>query len=778
MLAGATMHALSIRDAAISIFDRVLRRRRPRSHHFRCADRRRIPLSLEVLFSAAGDLSLGCMFGPSIAVIMRGKMRSTWLHLGFVVLAAASCGHPRSSELVDGGGGLDGGGDRDGATSDGGPFSLELLAGDIGGSGNGDGTGAAARFHNPFGVAVDSAGNLYVADTDNHIIRKVTAAGVVTTLAGTAGVFGNTDGIGTAARFHNPSGVAVDSAGTLYVADTDNHIIRKVTAAGVVTTLAGFAGFPGSADGTGTTASFFVPSGVAVDSVGNVYVADTGNSTIRKITAAGIVTTLAGTAPIFGSADGTGAAARFSNPSSVAVDSAGNIYVADQFNDTIRKVTPGGVVTTLAGTAGMAGSADGTGAASRFSLPAGVAVDDAGNIYVADSSNATIRKVTPGGVVTTLVGTAGMAGSTDGTGAVVRLNVPSGVALDNAGNVYVADSSNATIRKVTAGGVVTTLAGATGMSGSTDSIGAAARFNNPFGVAVDSAGNVYVADTLNNVIRKVTAAGVVTALVGTAGIAGSTDGIGADARFNNPFGVAVDSAGNVYVADKLNSTIRKVTAAGVVTTLAGTAGMFGSADGTGAAARFDLPTGVAVDSAGNVYVADTFNFTIRKVTAAGVVTTLAGTAGMSGSTDGTGADARFYFPTGVAVDRVGNVYVADFTNATIRKITAAGVVTTLAGSAGMAGSMDGMGAAARFDDPASVAVDSAGNVYVADPPNATLRKVTPTGTTTTVAGTAGVIGILLGATPRLSSPQGLAIVGDSLVLSDANAILLLRHGAQ
>jgi len=390
-----------------------------------------------------------------------------------------------------------------------------------------------------------------------------------------------------------------------------------------------------------------------------------------------VVTTLAGTYGQEGSADGTGATARFYNPDGVAVDGAGNVYVADRNNATIRKVTPAGVVTTLAGTAGQIGSADGTGAAASFWYPEAVAVDGAGNVYVADRNNATIRKVTPAGVVTTLAGSAGQNGSADGTGAAASFSYPSGVAVDGAGNVYVADSDNNTIRKVTAAEVVTTLAGSVGLSGSADGTGAAARFSYPTGVAVDGAGNVYVADYYNDTIRKVTPAGVVTTLAGTAGQYGSADGTGATARFSYPTGVAVDGAGNVYVADSDNNTIRKVTPAGVVTTLAGSSGQRGSADGAGAAASFYNPTGVAVDGAGNVYVADTDNYTIRRVTPAGVVTTLAGTAGQYGSADGTGATARFSYPSGVAVG-AGNVYVAD---QTIRKVTPAGVVTTIVGAA-------------------------------------------------------------------------------------------------
>ena len=336
-------------------------------------------------------------------------------------------------------------------------------------------------------------------------------------------------------------------------------------------------------------------------------------------------------------------------------------------------LTPPWVVSTLAGTADYRGSADGTGAAARFYYPTGVAVDGSGNVYVTDTGNYTVRKVTPAGVVSTLAGTAGSSGSADGTSGAARFRLPQGVAVDGSGNVYVADADNHTLRKITPGGVVSTLAGMAGVSGSADGTGAAARFYHPGGVAVDGSGTVYVADTYNHTIRKVTPAGAVSTLVGTAGISGSTDGMGGAALFDIPMGVAVDGNGNVYVADAYNNTIRKVTPAGVVSTLAGMADISGSADGTGASARFYQPSGVAVDGSGNVYVADTNNYTIRKVTAGGVVSTLAGTARRAGSADGAGAAARFAFPAGVAVDARGNVYVADWANYTIRKVTPPGL---------------------------------------------------------------------------------------------------------
>ncbi|WP_374030222.1 NHL repeat-containing protein [Bdellovibrio bacteriovorus] len=608
-----------------------------------------------------------------------------------------------------------------------------------------------------------------MADRANHVIRKITPGGVVTTLAGKAGVSGSADGAGSAARFNAPRGIAIDSGGTLYVSDWSNHTIRKITSAGVVTTFAGLAGNAGSTDGTGSTARFNGPQGIALDSSGNVYVS--ASNAIRKITSGGAVTTLAGSSGISGFADGTGSAARFNFLDGIAVDSGGNLYVADRGNHVIRKVAPGGVVTTFAGSAGVSGSLDGTGSAARFYNPQGISVDGSGNLFVTDSSNSTIRKITSAGVVTTMAGLAGSADSTDGTGFAARFSAANGIAVDGSGNIFVADEGNHTIRKITSGGVVTTLAGLAGGAGSADDTGSAARFNAPVGMAMDSGGNIYVADRGNHVIRKITSAGEVTTLAGLSGTWGTTNGTGSGARFSSPYGVAVDSSGNLFVTDSSNHTIRKITSAGVVTTIAGLAGSIGYADGAGSSARFFYPDGVAVDNSGNIYVADTYSHTIRKITSDGVVTTLAGLGGNPGSTDGTGAAARFNYPTGVAVDNAGNVYVADRDNHVIRKITSGGVVTTIAGLAGSSGAADGTGPAARFNSPSGIAIDSGGNIFVADTYNYMVRKITPAGLVTTVVGKAGDFGNYTDFLPAsLGSCRGLVIREGRIFISSENAI--------
>ncbi len=318
--------------------------------------------------------------------------------------------------------------------------------------------------------------------------------------------------------------------------------------------------------------------------------------------------TFAGAANVTTGADGTPGS--FNNPYGVAIDAAKNIYVTDTVNYTIRKITPGRVVSTLAGTAKLPGTADGTGAAARFTFPVGIAVDGAGNVFVSDAASATIRKITPAGVVTTFAGTSFQSGIADGAGTAARFSLPAGLAFDGAGVLYVADSGNHTIRKITPEGVVSTLAGGAGQEGFTNATGTAARFKTPFGVTVDGAGSVYVADSGNHAVRKITAAGVVTTVAG-AGAAGGIDGPVSTSRFSQPRGIAVDAGGNLFVADYGNSTIRHITAGGVVSTIAGTAGIVGEVNSVGPASRLYDPTGIIVDGT-TIYVADTSNNQVRR----------------------------------------------------------------------------------------------------------------------------------------------------------------------
>ena len=317
----------------------------------------------------------------------------------------------------------------------------------------------------------------------------------VSTFAGSTQGFVN--GTATTAKFNWPMGIAIDTEGTIFVVDSANYVIRKITSAGVVSTFAG-SGIGGFADGIASVAQFNGIDGLAVDTAGNVYVADTNNHRIRKISAAGVVSTLAGSTQ--GYANGTGTAARFNNPSGVAVDAAGNVFVTDTFNYRIRKITPAGVVSTLAGS-GVVGFANGSGTAAQFNKTYGIAVNDTGSIFVADALNHRVRKITASGVVTTFAGS--VYGYANGNGTTAKFSYPYGITVDATDNVYVTDAEDNRIRKITIAGMVSTLAGS-GIGGFADGIGTTAQFINPCGVTVDAVGSVFISDATNHRIRKIT----------------------------------------------------------------------------------------------------------------------------------------------------------------------------------------------------------------------------------------------------------------------------------
>jgi sugar lactone lactonase YvrE len=590
---------------------------------------------------------------------------------------------------------------------------VTTLAGSAGIPGSNDGTGTAARFDYPRGIATDGT-NLYVADSGNSTIRKIIiSTGVVTTLAGAAGIQGSTDGSGAAARFTWPMGLATDGT-SLFVADTGNNTVRKIIiSSGVVSTIAGSAGNSGSTDGIGTAALFGHPIGVATDRT-NLYVTDTGNQMIRKIEiATGVVSTLAGVAQFQGSEDGIGSAARFSLPQGITVHGT-NLYVADTGNRSIRKIVIStGAVTTLS-------QIDDSGSPASLNSPQDISTDGTDLFVTEGGSNKRIVKIAI--VTSTLSTLAGFPDYIDGTGASASFSGPYGITTDGI-NLYVTDLDNSTIRKIViATGVVTTVAGTAGNSGAQDGTGSAASFNGPSGITTDGA-NLYVADFGSNIIRKIViSTGAVTTVAGSAYNSGAQDGTGAAASFYFPTGITTDGS-NLYVADTGNRAIRKIViSTGAVTTLAGSAGIPGADDGAGTSARFCWPDDITTDGE-NLYVVDSGNEIIRKIViSTGAVTTLAGTAGISGAVDATGAAASFSFPSGITTDGT-NLYVTETSNNTIRKIViSTGDVTTLAGTVGIPGSVDGIGDAASFSLPYGITTDGA-SLYVADYYNFTIRKL-------------------------------------------------------
>ena len=758
------------------------------------------------------------------------------------------------------------------------------------GYGGDGGAATAAQLNFPYGVAPDGLGNLYIADTSNHRIRKVDAAGVITTVAGdgTRG-FGGDGGAAVAAQLNRPFGVASDGAGNLYIADTSNNRIRKVDAAGVITTA--------------VAALLRQPTGVAPDGAGNLYIADLFNNRIRKVDAAGVISTVAGDGTEgFGGDGGAATAAQLNRPAGVAPDGAGNLYIADAGNHRIRKVDAAGAITTVAGDGTRGAGGDGGPAVeAQLNYPSGVALDAAGNLYIADFGNHRIRRlslsavplpsISAGGVVlasgtplvnrispNALISVFGGYFAPEGTQALTpELNAAGGVADNLAGicleiagervplfavfphqinaqaprgltpgtarlavvrgcgtpgerrgpkeSVAVDPVSPAFFNFVSnpdgrnpivalhgggpalvgppgavAGAVLTpaapgeivTLFGtgfgptepaleagripgiqaplAGGISfyfggaeepqsliaqslietvagGGTRGDGGAAvaaQLNRPFGVTLDGAGNLYIADRDNHRIRKVDAAGVISTVAGD-----GTEGFGGDggaavaAQLRSPTGVAPDGAGNLYIADRDNHRIRKVDAAGVISTVAGDGtedgsgrGVYGGDGGAAVAAQLNYPNDVALDAAGNLYIADERNNRIRKVDAAGVISTVAGDGTCCYGGDGGPAwAARLSVPTGVALDGAGNLYIANERSHRIRKVDAGGGISTVAGDGTRGfGGDGGPATAAQLRSPWGVATDGAGNLYIADTSNSRIRKVDLTGVISTVAG--------------------------------------------
>ena len=333
----------------------------------------------------------------------------------------------------------------------------------------------------------------------------VYAQDCVTTLAGQVLVNGFTNGPATKAAFNDPAALVADAVGNLYIADSQNHVIRSVGTNGIVSTLAGQAGTRGSNNGSRVQAQFDTPSGIAIAPNGDFYVSDTGNHTIRKISLTGTVTTIAGTPGQSGFTNGTGAAVRFNSPLGITVGANGTLYVADSGNQLIRKISSGGLVTTLAGSPDNWGSDDGVGPAARFNGPVGVVLDDQGNLFVSDSFNHTIRKITPDGMVSTWAGLPGVDGWVDGKVTTAKFCKPAELAMDRRNDLFVADSGNHVIRKISTDGNVSTITGRAGVNGPTDGVNGAARLFNPYGVAVAPDGSLVVADAYNELLRTVVA---------------------------------------------------------------------------------------------------------------------------------------------------------------------------------------------------------------------------------------------------------------------------------
>lgn len=630
----------------------------------------------------------------------------------------------------------------------------------------GDGRPAtSASFVLPVAVAYDVQGNIYVSDGYNCRIRKINSAGVISTYAGT-GIcgYGGDGGPAISAMLSYSYGAALDGHGNLLVADTGNNRIRRITPAGVITTIAGNGTFGYSGDGgNALQASFAAPSAVSADPMGNIYVADEANYVIRKVDSAGIVHTVAGNHSYGFSGDGGQAtSAQISFVAGVLADRSGNFYIADTGNKRVRKVDSTGKITTYAGN-GSFGNTGSGGPATSASIgqPEGLLLSG-GKVHI--STGANIWDVTLATQIIDLVagnsdGTVGFNG--DGKSALsTAFSGPWGIATDRSGDLIVADSGNNRVRRISRSShVVTTIGG--GYIGEgvrateaslNDDLGSASH------IAFDPPGNLYIADIANHRVRKVSPAGMITTIAGT-GIGGySGDGGPATAAtLNFPAAVAVDGNGNIFIADSGNAVIRKVDNSGTITTFSDVA-LYGA-------------PALAVDVAGDIYAADGL-WAVWKITPDGSSSIVAGIVGDIGyNGDGIPAtQAWLSEPNGVAVDREGNLYISDCFNSRVRKVDARGFISTIAGNgtAGFAGD-GGPADAAMVYFTEDVALDTRGNLYIADTFNSRIRMVNSTDIIQTMAGTGnfGYNGDNLPATQTNLEPTALAIRNGAVYLSDA-----------
>jgi sugar lactone lactonase YvrE len=641
------------------------------------------------------------------------------------------------------------------------PGKIALFAGDVGGIGNLDGARSIATFYGIQSLTVDPAGNLMVGEVGNHALRKISADGTVSTVAGGDMVAAFSDGQGAAAKFLNPQFVAADAKGNWYVSDKGDYI-RKVTPQGTVTTLANV-----STDSNCQIPMAFCHVGkpLAVDAAGTVYF--TANNQLRKLGANGQVETLVNAISSKGIA--TPAFSFVYQPSSLVVDAQGTIYIADRNQPVIRKVTPAGEMTVLAGSEESYQSVDGQGSAARFMELQAITMDAVGNLYVVEGNGA-IRKVTPAGLVSTVR----QPTQTWGSGWSYSYT---GFARDAAGNFYISalgTGGSAAILKIDAQGVEGIYAGRQGVVGDTDGTGSAAQFSDPRSPSIDANGNLLVLDRFVNPnsqlsghiddsysLRRITPEGGTTSI--------------ARMEYQNAMsGAAVDRQGNTYVGG--GRRIRVIAPDGTVKSffegseslpdglkvlaVDNTGAVYAAAGSTGPAAG--VPIYVPTRPYGAIY----------KINSDKTVSLLAGKAGVQGMADGSGDSARFSSIGGGVLDSAGNLYVADSANHVVRKITPAGLVSTIAGQAGVPGYGDGTAAQAKFWLPVDVKIDGQGNLYVADRNNAVVRKISASGIVSTVVGTAGRYGFVPGALPSvIPPPEGIAVKDAVLFITTRNGVL-------
>lgn len=604
------------------------------------------------------------------------------------------------------------------------------------------GPATSALFNNPIGVTVDAVGNIYVADAGNNRIRKIDLSGNISTLAGngTAGFSGD-GGPATSASLDNPISVAVDAAGNVYVSDNNNNRIRKIDNAGIITTFLGSSVHSYSGDGgPASAATINIPGFITLDASGNLYIADGGNNRIRKVNSSGVISTVAGNGTSGFSGDGGPAtSAQLYVPSGVAVDATGNLYISDCYNYRIRKVDLSGNISTVVGNGTSVYSGDGGPAtAASINLTQCVTVDGTGNIYIADDLSKRVRKVSTSGTITTIVGNGFFGYNGDGISATsASLWNPIATAVDAAGNIFITDPGSGRIRKVNSASIISTIAGTIFLGDGGPATSAALHL--PKDICFDAAGNVYISEIGQHRIRKVSPGGIITTFAGNGSLGFSGDGGAAtSAQLNGPTGLAADADGNIYVADVSNGRIRKINNSGTISTIAGDGLPTFTLGEGGPALNATVNTHyIDIDGFGNIYLTDASTLPrVRKINTSGVITTIGGTgtSGYSGD-GGLATSAQLGSLEGISVDIAGNVFVSDYVHNVVRKINSSGIISTVAGNGSSTYSGDGGPAtSAGFKMLMTACPAHGGNLIICDYQDRRIRLVNNSGIITTIAG--------------------------------------------
>jgi DNA-binding beta-propeller fold protein YncE len=587
-------------------------------------------------------------------------------------------------------------------------------------------------------MATNTAGDLYIADAGNEVVEEVTPSGRLHVVAGDGRAGVPTPGPATRSALQGPDSVAVNRAGDLFIADSFNQRVEEVTPSGRLSVFAGDGQTGAPTPGPAARSALDEPSWLAFGPNGDLYLSDSGNSLVEKVTPAGQLSVVAGDGKFGPPSPGPATGSALDQPSGLAVGPNGDLYIADPGNHVVEQVTPAGRLSVLAGQVGLSGApVAGPAAASALAAPTGLAVDGQGDLFIADSGNNVVVEVAASGALSVVAGDGKQGQPSPGPAGASALDKPTGLVARPQGGLFIADSGNNVVEELSPTGELSVVAGVAGNTGP-PTVGPARRsaLSSPDGVAVNLAGDLFIADSGNDVVEEVGPEGDLSVVAGDGKQGRPRAGPATSSRLDGPSGVAVSPSGDVYIADSGNNDIVEVTASDQLRVVAGVPGQHGlPTPGPAARSRLDDPSGLAVGPGGDLYIADSLNNLIERVNPSGELSIVAGNGEQGTPTTGLAVRSRLHWPTSVAFDADEDMFIADSRNDAVEKVSPAGLLSVVAGLPGQAGpETPGPAAQSRLDWPTGVAADGQGYVFVADSENDVVAAVSPVGTLSVVAG--------------------------------------------